>query len=186
MLGTSSAVRTAILSTSCGEPIGWERALFLNRQTLSVGTGRRALLVFLDRSAKGAVGEVFLDADYVGPFFELFCNRRSTARDPNLQFGIRIERSSCFNAELSDTPIENAVVAHLGASQSLFIDHDQPMIGEDQHISKYLETAPNCLTRRKHWLKLGLHLSDIDLGRIAEEAAEQSHQLNVMILADVL
>jgi hypothetical protein len=61
------------------------------RRTILVRVGSSALLAFLDRCAKSTVGKVFLNSDHVGSSFELFRNRRSNARDPNLQFGIRIE-----------------------------------------------------------------------------------------------
>src|SRR5262245_44207275 len=41
------------------------------RGTMLVRVGSDALLVFLDRCAKGTVGKVFLDADNVGSSFEL-------------------------------------------------------------------------------------------------------------------
>jgi hypothetical protein len=97
---------------------------FSNRQTLLCRHLAPRTVSLLDRCTKSTEGKVFLDADNVGSSFELFCNRRSNTRNPNLQFGIRIERSGRLNAELSDTPIENAMVGHLRASESLLIDHD--------------------------------------------------------------
>jgi hypothetical protein len=51
----------------------------------------------------------------------------------------------------------------------LLVDHDEPVVGEYEHIAEDFEPAADSLAWDEHWLEFRLYLRDVDFGRIAED-----------------
>ena len=129
----------------------------------------------LDRPAEDAEGEVLLEADDVGAPLQFLGEGQRDTGDPDLELGVGVEGARGLHAELRDAPIQDAVVGGLRSGEPLLIDHDQPVVGEDEHVAEDFESLPDGFARHEDGREVFLHLRDVDLRGVSEQAAEESH-----------
>ena len=122
-------------------------------------------------SSKNTVAEVLLQAHDVSALLEFLLDREAT-RGPDFQLGVGIKGPSRLNAELSDAPVEHAMISDFGASQPLFIDQDQSVIRENKHVAEDFEGAADLFAGNQNRREVGLNLGVINFSGVAEEMTE--------------